>query len=62
MQFSRVLFRIFFVVLAITYTLVLFDFIDLSRFDFAISVSPEVIIMTLLASLFVYFYLRKPKL
>ncbi|MFC4700602.1 hypothetical protein ACFO4O_10560 [Glaciecola siphonariae] len=62
MQFSRLLFRVFFIALAVTYGLVMFEFIDLSYIKLDLNVSPEVVIMTLLASLFVYLYLRKPKI
>ena len=62
MQISRILFRVFFALLALAYLLVLIEFIDPSYFSFNISISPDVLITTLLASLFVYFYMRKPKL
>ncbi|MBT1450175.1 hypothetical protein KJ365_04725 [Glaciecola sp. XM2] len=62
MQVSRILFRIFFGVLALVYGLVLLEFVDPSLFSLNINVSPDVLITTSIASLFVYFYMRKPKL
>jgi hypothetical protein len=59
---SRILFRVFFALLAIVYTLAMIEFVDPSYFDFNVNISPDVLITTLLASLFVYFYMRKPKL
>jgi hypothetical protein len=61
-QVSHILFRVFFALLAIVYLLVLIEFIDPSYFIFDINVSADVLIPTFLASLFVYFYMRKPKL
>lgn len=62
MPTSRILFRVFFALLAIVYTLAMIEFVDPSYFDFNVNISPDVLITTLLASLFVYFYMRKPKL
>lgn len=62
MQISRLLFRVFFIILAGAYALVMFEFIDLSFLEIEFNISPELLIMTLIASVFVYFYVRKPKL
>ena len=61
-QISRLLFRVFFTVLVGAYALVMFEFIDLSYIEIEFNISPEVLIMSILASLFVYLYVRKSKL
>ncbi len=62
MQISRVLFRVFFVVLAVVYSLVLLEFIDPSYLKMEFNVGADVLLMTLVASIFIYIYMRKPKL
>ena len=62
MQVSRILFRIVVAVLATVYAIVLLEFIDPALFSLSINVSADVLIVSTLASLFVYFYMRKPKL
>jgi hypothetical protein len=59
---SRILFRAFFALLAIAYAIAMIEFVDPSYFNFNVNISPDVLITTLIASLFVYFYMRKPKL
>lgn len=60
-HFSSLLFKVMFFVLACVYGLVMFEFIDPSYFQIEFKASPDVLIMTVIASLFVYFYMRKPK-
>jgi hypothetical protein len=48
--------------LASAYALVMFEFINPTYFNIELNISPDVLIMTLLASVFVYLYMRKSKL
>lgn len=61
-QFSRLLFRAVFITLAIVYILVMSEFVDTSYLQIDFNISSDVLIMTLLASVFVYFFMRKSKL
>jgi len=60
-QYSKLLFKIFIIIFALTYALVMFNFIDPSYFSFDLNVNSEAVFMTLLVSVGVYFLLRKPK-
>jgi hypothetical protein len=60
-QFSRLLFRVAFIGLVCVYMFVMVEFINPSYFTIEVNISPDVLIMTLLASVFVYLFMRNSR-